>query len=389
MRGGVADYTSLLADALAQLGVEVTVLTSKRAAVGERAGDAPVDAVIDNWGIPFWRDIARHIGRYRPDVIHIQYQTGAFDMRIGVNLLPWIYRLRPGRPAVVVTFHDLKEPYLLPKIGPARHLATHALITGADAVVVTNPEDLDRIRGKDVSQTRWVLGSRPIASIPIGSNILQGPGQTDVSQLRDQLRSRPDEAVLAYFGFLGASKGIDDLAEAFRLLVGRNRAVRLLMVGASAGDTGHPDRGFEGAIRRRLDDPSLRGRVSWTGFLAPADVGAYLRSADVCVLPYRDGVSIRHGTLIAAIEHELPIVSTTPRARRGPNPFPPLISGENILLVEPRNPAAVADGIERLISDKPLLAKLAAGSRSLRAAFDWRAIAKANVALYEKVRARA
>ena len=58
----------------------------------------------------------------------------------------------------------------------------------------------------------------------------------------------------------------------------------------------------------------LLGGVSWRAASAPADFvrSASLAAVDVCVLPYRDGVSLRHGSLHACLGHGRAIVATQP-----------------------------------------------------------------------------
>ncbi len=390
MRGGVADYTALLATHLVRLGVEVSVLTSIRAASGATREGIAVDPSVKAWGTSLWANAARHLARFRPDVVNVQYQTGAFDMKLGVNLLPWIQRFRRRRPAFVVTFHDLKEPYLLPKLGPARHLATILLAQGADGIVVTNPEDHARVVGPSGGErARWSWGRRPIAAIAIGSNVPSVSATYDRAEWRARLGARDDELLVAFFGFLGPSKGVDVLVASFEDLVRRGAPVRLLMLGASSGDSSYPDRSYERAIRHRLDQPLVRGRVTWTGFLSAADVAAHLGAADVCCLPFRDGFSIRHGTLVAAITHGLPIV-TTERAVGGSfEQLPTLRHGENALLVPPGDSAALASAVEQLLRDPALRTRLARGAATLAPAFAWETIAHQTLEFYRRVDRRA
>jgi glycosyltransferase involved in cell wall biosynthesis len=387
MRGGVADYSALLADGLSRLGVEVSVVTSVRA---RASGPSPVAVIptIKSWGVRMWSDVSRHVATSRPDLIHVQYQTGAFEMEIGVNLLPWLYRLSGGKPPIVVTFHDLKEPYLLPKLGAIRHLATLGLAAGADAVVITNSEDLKRIAGRTADRASLLWGHRPVRAIPIGSNIPPVGAEYDRSRWRERIGAREDELVLAYFGFLGSAKGVDTLVTAFQTLLDQGRPVRLLMVGAATGDTGHANRSYENQIRTALDRPGLRGRVTWTGFLASESVGAYLRAADVCCLPFREGTSLRHGTLIAAIVHGLPIVTTVSTALHPRDALPRLVSEQNVMLVPPNDPAALVAAIERLLAEPGLRQTLGDGARALAHYFQWEAISRETLKLYEAVTGR-
>jgi len=387
MRGGVADYTALLAAGLIRLGVDVSVLTSTRAG-GTHAIDSPrVSASVDGWGAALWSGVRDHVEQFRSDVLHVQYQTGAFDMKLAVNLLPWLNRVRGGQPRLVVTFHDLKEPYLLPKLGPLRHLATHLLAAGADATVATNAEDFARLAGRGADgQTAWSWGRRPLRAIPIGSNVPERPPVGyDRTAWRERLGIRNGEVVLAYFGFINPSKGFDTLVAAFESLVQRGSPVRLLVIGATAGDSGSIDRHYENRARERLDQPLVRGRVGWTGFIQASDVAACLRAADLCVLPFREGVSLRHGTLIAAVVHQLPIITTSRASAPTNHAFPRFQTEENALLVPPGDPAALSRAIERAVADRVLRERLSRGAGELAAAFQWDAIASQTLQLYDEV----
>ncbi len=387
MRGGVADYTALLAAGLVRFGVEVSVLTSTRVSGTFTTTSPQVFPWVESWDARVWTRVRDHVARLRPDVLHVQYQTGAFGMSLGVNLLPWLNRLVPHRPRLVVTFHDLKEPYILPKLGRLRHLATHILAAGADAVVATNGEDFARLGGtKDDQRTGLAWGRRPLRAIPIGSNIpAEPPEGYDRSDWRAKLGVRESDILMAYFGFLNPDKGLDTLVTAFERLVQQELPVRLLMIGASSGDSGSVDRRYENHIRRRLDEPGIRGHVRWTGFIGADEVAACLQAADLCVLPFRDGASLRHGTLIAAIVHQLPIVSTVPAAHRDSAAFPILRDEENALLVPAEDPVALAEAIRRAISDPVLRQHLSHGVARLAENFHWDSIANRTLRLYQEI----
>lgn len=387
MRGGVADYTSLLAGALCRFGVEVSVLTSSRAA-GSRNGDGPPRIVtsVKNWGPGSWHDVADHVEHFQPDIIHLQYQAGAFDLNAAVTVLPWVNRLRGGQPRLLVTFHDLKVPYILPKIGPARQLAPMLLSAGSDGVIVTNHEDYERMVGALEGLSRWYWGRREITAIPIGSNIPANPVEGyDRAEWRARLRVGTDEIVIAFFGFISPNKGVDTLITAFETLVRKGAPVRLLMVGATAGDSGEADRHYENSVRQRLDQPYVRGKVGWTGYASGSDVAAHLQAADICALPFRDGASLRHGTLIAAITHHLPIVTTQSWSVVRSGALPVLRSSENVVLVHPEDPVALAAAIGHLIEDPSLRSTLASNVAKVADVFHWDSIARQTLRVYQRL----
>jgi glycosyltransferase involved in cell wall biosynthesis len=381
MRGGVADYTALLAGELARLGFEVAVLTSVAATGAPDVPGVVVAPVVKDWGVELWGEATRQIERFRPDVWHVQYQTGAFGMRLGVNLFLWINRARTPRPKAIVTFHDLKAPYVLPKIGRARHLATALIAAGSDAVVVTNAEDFSRVADPSGRTTRRVLGRRPLAPIPIGSNIPAGPPDFDRGVSRARLGIADGELAIAYFGFLGPDKGGETLVDAFRRLLQRGLVARLVMIGASAGNGRGSD---EGQIRGLLGEADVAAKVVWTGYLPASDVALALRSCDVCCLPYREGASLRHGTLMAALAQGLAVVTTASAVPPIMTPFPRLVHQTNALLVPPGDAGALTVAIECLAADPTLRRKIAAGAFRLAEAFGWESIAMQHLDLYRQ-----
>jgi glycosyltransferase involved in cell wall biosynthesis len=127
----------------------------------------------------------------------------------------------------------------------------------------------------------------------------------------------------------------------------------------------------------------------WTGFSSAAEVSAHLLAADIGVLPYRDGASFRRGSFMALLAHGLPIVSTVPAgsgdARSLDSGVPRLQDGENVRLVPPDDPAALAQAIADLAASPEVRQRLAAGARALAATFAWEGIAKRHLEVYQKL----
>ena len=117
MQGGVGDFTRELARSLADRGVEMHVITVAQG-VGQGGSGVTVHPVIKTWSFPsLWRlrVLAR---RLEVDLLNLQYQAAAFGLSAPIHFLPWV----AGVP-VVVTFHDLRVPYLFPKAGRLRPAA--------------------------------------------------------------------------------------------------------------------------------------------------------------------------------------------------------------------------------------------------------------------------
>lgn len=359
--GGVGDYTRCLAVALGQRGHDVAVLTLQGGALRCYSPDGQASALgrAPDWSHKVWPAVIAACDRLRPSWLHIQYQTGAYGMRPGINLLPWRLRAVKGRPLVAVTFHDLLVPYLFPKAGPARAWANSRLARDADAVVATNRADAARLPGAAV--------------IPIGSNIAVAPPPGYArAAWRSALGVGPGELLVAYFGLLSPSKGADLLVEALARL---ETPWRLLLVGGAA--TAPQDRAYAEGVRARLVALGLAGRVIATGHVPDHEVSAHLLAADCAALPFRDGASFRRGSLLAALAHGCPLITTAPA-----EPADAAALSEAALLVPAGDPAALAAALARLAADPARRAGLAAGGRALAARYAWESIAERHERLY-------
>ncbi|HMR66966.1 MAG TPA: glycosyltransferase family 1 protein, partial [Anaerolineae bacterium] len=98
------------------------------------------------------------------------------------------------------------------------------------------------------------------------------------------------------------------------------------------------------------------------------------------VMPYRDGVSFRRTTLIAALRHGCAIVTTTPA---DPRLSPEIKPGENMLLVPPRQAPALAQAITALAENPALRQQIAQGARQLSELFNWDQIAGQTLKVYQ------
>ncbi len=374
MQGGVGDYTAVLARALADLGVAVGVITSAKAAPLSD-GRVAVYPLVRRWGWASLGRVADVAASWGADIVHVQYQAAAYGMGLPIHLLPAYLKARAPRIRRAVTFHDLKVPYLFPKAGPVRRWAVARLARDCDAAIVTNREDEMGLGFADLGVPR------PPRLIPIGSNIAPRlPQGFERTGWRAKWGIAPDDLVLAYFGFLNVTKGGDTLITAVGQLAKQGRPVRLLMIGGKVGASDPTNREFARHLEGVIAREGVADRVVWTGFLPPEEVSAAFAVADMAVLPYADGVSFRRGSLMAALAHGMPIITTVPRVH-----LPELVPEENVILVPPEQPADLAEAIARVADHAGLRARLGEGARRLSRLFAWDGIARESLALYESL----
>ena len=179
------------------------------------------------------------------------------------NFLPW--RLKNLLP-VVVTFHDLRPPYLLPKAGSMRERTLQFMAQQARGIIATNAADLTTLESWSVKSARC---------IPIGSNIdVYHPNHIEIAEAREQSGLSDSDIMLGYFGFLNESKGAQTLLDALSAL---DERFHLVFIGGQTGDSDQANnQAYLTELRQQIDRAGLAQRVHWTGFLTPERVSTYL-----------------------------------------------------------------------------------------------------------------
>ncbi|MBI3968616.1 MAG: glycosyltransferase [Chloroflexi bacterium] len=390
------------------------MLTSRRAA--DRAVDQGrplprwVKTTVRRWGWSDLSSLVRTIAALGPDVVHLQYQTAAFAMHPAIATLPlWLRAVtRDGaRPRFVTTFHDLRPPYLFPKAGPARHIPVALLAATSDAVVLTTPEQRSAPPLRLLDRFRVGLAAR-LAYIPIGANV----EPTVPRRSHFGSAAAADRPLLVYFGFPNHSKGVDTLLAALARVRLHHPSVQLVLLGGGVGDSDPTNRAYADELHALVGALDLTAAVTWTGFLSPTEISRWLQAADLCVLPFRDGATWQRGSLLAALAHACPIITTHPPSRSpalplsrppavpptpshphtltlshsglgpGGEKYPSLRHGENVWLVPPDDPVELARAVDALLTDGERRAALGRAARSTAAYFSWETIAARHLSLY-------
>jgi glycosyltransferase involved in cell wall biosynthesis len=354
MRGGVGAYSRVLAQELIRQGHHVFVFSSAKAASADT--DIQLENHVQAWGITSLRVVSQWAKSHQLDILNIQFQTAAYQMSPWIHFLSSLVQHIP----VITTFHDLRFPYLFPKAGRLRDWIVMHLARTSDGVIVTNHEDLQRVQYL-----------RYVKLIPIGSNILQPlPPDFDLQPWREKAGAWSGDYLLAYFGLLNRSKGLEILLDAMCKLRSENIPARLVIIG-DVGTSDPTNLTYAQEIKSLIDTLYLSDFVVYTGFLeSDQDVGSYLAASDAVVLPFLDGASYRRGSLMAAIRYACPIVTTRPQVQ-----ISKFVDGDNMLLVEPGNSEALANALRRLYHSPDLSKELRTGAAEVSHHFDWAQIA--------------
>ncbi len=406
LEGGVGDFTHELGSALVDQGHEVHILTtcpkgldevSDRRSPAPRSGDhgeREIDAgltvyrQIRAWGWRSYTRITDWITEVAPDIVNIQYQSAAYQLKAAINFYPRWRKIISQRclsqrdltSPIVVTYHDLMSPYLCPKAGPLRDWSVRQLAYHSRGVIVTNGEDYTDLTARGTSDRL-----PPVRLIPIGSNIAPNPPPDyERAAWRAAHGYDGDALVVGFFGFLNRSKGVETLLHAVAQLVDESLPIHLLFIGGRTGSSDSTNAAYAREIDRLVEKLALTERVQYTGFVEPAEISAALLGVDVCALPYRDGVNLRRGTLHACLAHGCAIITTIPE-----KPVMALGDGEDtaqsVCLVPPEDSQALADAIQRLCRSPAMRACLGQAAAALAQSFSWDRIAAQTLYFFQQL----
>ncbi|MBN1310813.1 MAG: glycosyltransferase family 4 protein [Anaerolineae bacterium] len=334
MEGGIGDVTHRLAAEMAAQGHTVSVFTREQAKEAGQPGIDVSPVVTGTWGWSTNSSIKAWAVEKQLNVVNVQFQTAAFNMNPSIHWLP--DRL-PDIP-VVVTFHDLRVPYLFPKAGAMRKWIVRRFARQADGVITTNLED------ESILRNEWHI--RHVRRIPIGSSITpQLPSDYNRRLRRASLSIGADDLLIGYFGFLNHSKGGLTLMEALLQLIKQGVPAHVILIGGRQGVSDPTNADYAAQVDDFIRQHDLIDHVHWTGFIDNTEVSACFYDSDLVALPYVDGASLRRSTLMAALAHSRAIVTTIPQIE-----IPELTGAVETVL--PEDASALAGAIYRLWHDK-------------------------------------
>jgi len=201
-------------------------------------------------------------------------------------------------------------------------------------------------------------------------------------EARDEARFRcgwpPDAEVIAYFGFVHPVKGIENLLNAHKEVLKRRPKARLLLVGgAESLALGDEADWYWNTLQTLAGELGLDGTVEMTGYVPEEEASRLISGADVGVLPFNEGVTLKSGTLLALFAHGLPVVAT-----RADPPEPDLVDGRLVRLVERRDVAGISSVLSELLADAPQRARLGEAGRIYTRNLSWTTIAERHEQVY-------
>jgi glycosyltransferase involved in cell wall biosynthesis len=303
----------------------------------------------------------------RPDLVPagiepVELAARSQIVRMAVRLPRLLRRLHPALahfqhalplacpcPAVV-TVHDLsfeREPSVM---GLRERLIYRAAVPRA-ARLAARVIAISELTKRDLVEI-YGIPEEKIVVIPNGVDPLftaEGP--------------RPVGDYALVVGALQPRKNPEAAIEAVALL--GNGDLRLVFAG--------PDRGGRAGAERAAERTGLEGRVDFRGYVPQEELAALYRGAACLVFPSRyEGFGL---PALEAMASGTPVVATSAGAL-------PEVTGDAAILVDGRDPTALAGGIERALADRDRL--VCAGLARARL-YSWTETARRTLAVYREL----
>lgn len=372
--GGVGDHVLLLREQLEQSDVQTWVVTGALQSPGR---DFPrTRRLIKSWNFRSIPKLLRVLKQIDPDIVHLHYQSGAYALNPAINLLPRFIRLYGLRAKVVTTLHDLRTPYVFPKMGRLRRLLVDRIARDSHGVIIVSPEDGIKLWSTqlDLDEVKY-LRSTHMALVPVGPTIVPEEDTRHRDNWRAERGLAPSAFVVGYLGFRQENKGMAVLSTALKNTECLADEGVLALIGA-----GGPSDASRNYDRRQAVADIGQWKVVESGPLARVEMSRWLYCCDICVLPYSEGLSLRRSTFISAIAHGIPVITTRPEM-----PLLGVVDGETAILVPPGDSIALSLAIAQFEESKQMRRDCGNTALMLSKQFSWTKNAQRTLALYHAV----
>jgi glycosyltransferase involved in cell wall biosynthesis len=398
--GGLIHYTYQLCTALANEGVDVTLLTGKEYELVHLPHNFQVNNVLDLWSLfdpQAGQNLNTNAWQHRLHKIRWNARRGQRAIRLlsaWVNLTRTLSDLKPD----IVQFSKIHFPFEAIFLAQMRRsgltltqichefelretqqglfslLSVRAyadIYRNFSAIFFHARENCEKF----LTLFPFVEDKRTHV-IPHGNSswLLHHFSQAyDWDGLRLRYGLNPGQPVILFFGLLAPSKGIQDLVEAFAL-VRKTSDAKLLIAG-------YPTKHFDlEEVKGKIASLGLTEHVVLdTRYIPLEEVAGLMGLATVAVYPYRS--STQSGALQAAYTFGRPVVATNVGGL--PEAVEPEKSG---FLVPPESPQALAEGILKLVTNPELAQVMGEYSRHLsETRFSWRSVARQIISVYDRL----
>jgi rhamnosyl/mannosyltransferase len=335
-RGGIENYTYILAKEAKRLGngVYVIVSNTSKKFVHERIEGIEVfrlPRIFYSLHTPFTIPFICLIKKINPDIIHLHVPNPWFEFNL------FLYSLLNKKAKIIVTYHSdvifytpfhffgemLRRFYLFPLLKFSKKIIATSQNYVEDSAILKN------FRNK-------------VKIIPLG---------VDIKKFKPLKLKKQKKKVLLFLGRLFPYKGLEYLLQAIKIVSEKRKDFILYIVG-------------EGKLRKKLEGMTkilkIENFVKFTGKVPDEQAVKYYNLCDIFILPSIHKSEAFGISQLEAMACGKPIISTNLKGSAVPWVNQHMKTG---LIVEPKNSKALAEAIIYLLENEKLRKRMGMNAR--------------------------
>lgn len=373
-RDGIAYYSSKLYNEIGRH-INVTIIANRVSNLDEQSKVAYSSVeVVRCWrrgSFLLFPQIFRGSVRSKADVIHVQHGWLLYGSPVVSAFFPLLLLLlRLSSKPIIITVHSvikreaIKEHFAKNYVMRTLSLWTVFFIVRLMGLMSYRIIVHNALMKKFLTE-EYYLNPSKIMVIPHG---------VDRAEIFKNAQLLPES--IMFFGHLRPMKGIEQLLQAFRVLLERNQYAKLLIAGSPHA---HDRLDYLRNLRRLVLNLGLSSKVRLESFVPEDRLNKLISASKIIVLPYLDdGFIEASGALARMMDYGKPVVCSNIPKFKGE-----FRDQSTYVIVETKNIIAFAETLNSLLQDAHLREEKAKRLKEVAKTRYWNIIAKRHADLYK------
>ena len=303
--GGVSDYTQLVANGLAAAGDEVHVwcppASGKETVPSQTAGEVMVHREMGGFAPADLKRASKLLDEFRaPRRLLVQWVPHGYGYQsMNLAFCVWLWkRAKLKNDRVEIMVHEpslglVEGSWKQTVVASVNRMMILVLLSAASRIWISIPQWEQRFRPLGFGR------NKTFAWLPVPSNIPVVEDPAGVAAIRSRFTS-DGQLLLGHFGAYDHYM-TELMLRLVPSLLNQREGIGILLLGKGSRE-----------LRDILvvHNPGLADRLHATGVLDNEQLSKHLSACDVMLQPYKDGVSGRRGSVMAALAHGRCVVTT-------------------------------------------------------------------------------
>jgi glycosyltransferase involved in cell wall biosynthesis len=331
----------------------------------------------------FW-DIYKAILEEKPNVVHIQHEYTIYGGPFKSSLFPillLLLKLR-GIPTVVemhTVLPSKPEKNFFTSYGVSPTLG-HIINLGVKAVtwfmgLFATKLTVHNTPGLEILTNEYQIKKDKVQMIPL-------PFDVDVKKINKNLAKKKlgfqNKKIVLFFGFVKSGKGIEYLIESMHKVIKQEKNAFLVIAGRTPTISKKEAESYGANIKEMIKNQNLNKYVLFKNeFIPKEDIPVYFSAADVFVLPYIEDIAGASAVAGLGGAYGVPVVTSTIARFKGT-----LTDGKNALMVPPKDEAALAEAIIKILKHPKMALSIGKNLRDWVSKNSWETISQKTRGLF-------